>query len=480
MSQNANIIKKGIVIIFLVNVLNMVAGIITNLILPKYLSIDTYADIKTFQLCLSYIGILHLGYNDGVYLEYGGKNISELNKDTLSKNATTIKFLEVTFFVVLLFVGFFLANKMIIYVAFVLVPYLLIAYYKYLFQACGEFSRYGRILNTVTVGLLAANMLLIILKIDDSSYYISAQILIYFFVWITLEVISKTKFGIRFKLAYFSFAELVRCIKQGILLMLGNFASTVITSMDRWLITFLMTSAEFAYYSFAVSLESFLNVATTPITTTLYNYFCKDSTEATVSKIRKYMVMFSGLLVSSAFAVKLLIMWYIPKYSQSTNLVFILFASQIFYILNRGIFTNLYKAKRKQNVYFIKLLITLVCAFALNVLFYLLMHSKEAFAIGTLISSIIWFVLVNSDFKEYRCTWKENLFMVVMTIALLLIGFKFNPIIGFLVYIVLCIILGHFLIPNALRGILYISKNYLKSISIRFKRVTNEHKETRL
>ena len=467
MSQNTNTIKRGIVTIFVVNVINMVIGILTNLILPKYLSIDTYADIKTFQLCLSYIGVLHLGYNDGVYLEYGGRNISEVNKDQLSRNATTIKFLEAAFFIVFLFVGLFLGNNMVIYVAFILVPYLLVAYYKYLFQACGEFSRYGRILNAVTIGLFAANMLLILLKVDNSAYYILAQIIIYFLVWIALEVLSRAKLGLRFKFAFFSIAELVRCVKQGFLLMLGNFASTFITSMDRWFINFLMTSAEFAYYSFAVSLESFLNIATTPITTTLYNYFCKDSTQETVSKIRKYMVVFSGLLVSSAFAVKVLIMWYIPKYKESIDVVFILFASQIFYVLNRSIYTNLYKARRKQNVYFVKLLITLVCAFLLNVICYLLMHTKEAFAIGTLITSVIWFILVNFDFKAYRCTWKEIIFMIAMSVALLLLGTTLNPIIGFCVYIVFCIILGHFLLPNAIKGIVYMGKNYVKGIKNR-------------
>lgn len=32
----------------------------------------------------------------------------------------------------------------------------------------------------------------------------------------------------------------------------------------------------FAQYSFAVSVENFLNLAITPVTTTLYNYFCRE------------------------------------------------------------------------------------------------------------------------------------------------------------------------------------------------------------
>ena len=46
--------------------------------LPKYLSIETYAGLKTFLLYTSYVGILHFGYVDGIYIRYGGKEKEEL------------------------------------------------------------------------------------------------------------------------------------------------------------------------------------------------------------------------------------------------------------------------------------------------------------------------------------------------------------------------------------------------------------------
>ena len=46
--------------------------------LPKYLSVESYADYKIFILYISYVGILHLGYVDGVYIKYGGKAIDAI------------------------------------------------------------------------------------------------------------------------------------------------------------------------------------------------------------------------------------------------------------------------------------------------------------------------------------------------------------------------------------------------------------------
>ena len=60
------------------NVISLLFNLLTSFLLPKYLSVDGYAAIKTFQLYVVYVGLLHLGYADGMYLKYGrhlsGKN----------------------------------------------------------------------------------------------------------------------------------------------------------------------------------------------------------------------------------------------------------------------------------------------------------------------------------------------------------------------------------------------------------------------
>lgn len=55
-----NKLSKGISIIFFTNIINMAFSLIINFILPKYLSYETYAVIKTFQLYISYAGFFIL------------------------------------------------------------------------------------------------------------------------------------------------------------------------------------------------------------------------------------------------------------------------------------------------------------------------------------------------------------------------------------------------------------------------------------
>lgn len=70
-------LQKGIVAVLIANLVNVAFSLATNFLLPKYLSIESYAGIKEFQLYVSYVGLFHLGFVDGIYLKYGGKTLGK-------------------------------------------------------------------------------------------------------------------------------------------------------------------------------------------------------------------------------------------------------------------------------------------------------------------------------------------------------------------------------------------------------------------
>jgi len=75
---------KGIIEVLYANILNLLIAVVNGFLLPKYLTVETYADLKTFLLYMSYIGILHFGYIDGIYLKYGGKDLYNIQKEQLA------------------------------------------------------------------------------------------------------------------------------------------------------------------------------------------------------------------------------------------------------------------------------------------------------------------------------------------------------------------------------------------------------------
>ena len=129
----------------------------------------------------------------------------------------------------------------------------------------------------------------------------------------------------------FSFKSFLSNIKAGFLLTLGNLSSIFLTSMDRCFVKALMDTLAFAQYSFAVSVENFLNLAITPVTTTLYNYFCRVSDEEEHRKVFNYVAVFATIIPAAAFPVKFILEVFLTKYIDSAAVVFLLFSAQIFY-----------------------------------------------------------------------------------------------------------------------------------------------------
>ena len=90
-------------------------------------------------------------------------------------------------------------------------------------------------------------------------------------VFMTLEIYCIKVFG-GIKLSILDIKNLVLNIKTGISLLLGNLASVLIVSIDRWCIQIFLTLKDFSYYSFAVSIENLFNICVSAITIAFYSY----------------------------------------------------------------------------------------------------------------------------------------------------------------------------------------------------------------
>ena len=71
---------RNIIIVAISNIISLAAGVLTGFLLPKIMDKVDYSSYKTFTLYTSYIGVLHFGICDGIYLKYAGSTYDELEK----------------------------------------------------------------------------------------------------------------------------------------------------------------------------------------------------------------------------------------------------------------------------------------------------------------------------------------------------------------------------------------------------------------
>ena len=425
--------KKGLIQILIANSINLLLSIVSGFILPKYLSIPEYGVVKTFHLYITYVGFLHLGYIDGVYLLYGGKKYDSLNKeDYLSRlNAFKIFQLAVTF--VAIIISIICKDFVLLCFSISIYPYNLAMYYKLVFQAVGRFKDYSRLINISTVLSVFGLIVLMLFRIKDGRPFVVAYVLSYIVIAVIVDIVESRKLKTPNK-HLGSFKESVKLIKSGFLLMLGNFTALLLTGMDRWCIKFFMPdTGAFSYYSFAVSLQAMLEAVVSPITIVFYNVLCNEKDSKKINEIRKYCIILGIYLMILAHFCKIIINVFIQQYIPSLTVIFVLFAAESLYVLIKGIFINLYKARKQQNKYFIKLTFIIILALVLNISFYLLLHTMEAFAYATYLSTFIWLILCCFDFKE--CSLNKIEWIILITSSIVLFASNMSDMFGIFVYI---------------------------------------------
>lgn len=363
-------------------------------------------------------------------------------------------------------VSIYLENPLFICFSLAIMPINLGNYFKQLYQATGEFSLYGKIMNANTILIFIANMMWVfVFRVDNGLYFLVSNVVVYFLIWIVLEINCRRMFkDTKYKIFTFSVKEFINNIRDGILLTVGNLSSVLLTSMDRWFVKALLDTMAFAQYSFAVSMENFMNVAVTPVTITLYNFFCREKNVERIKKIRNQVMIFAAVIVSSAFPARLILETYLRKYLDSSRVMFLLFASQIFYIIIKSIYVNLYKAQGKQRTYFIKLILVIVMGFVFNVACFKVYSVKESFAIGTLLSAIFWYFICFPDFEWLDYKMRELVYPFVQVVLFLVCGFMFNAIIGILIYIICTLVCSFILLPNETKRIVVMVKDKIISL----------------
>ncbi len=80
MNSKAIKIIRNFTYSFTSSLVSMIISSLVILIVPKLIGIKEYGYWQLYLFYSSYVGFLHLGWNDGIYLRYGGKKYDELDK----------------------------------------------------------------------------------------------------------------------------------------------------------------------------------------------------------------------------------------------------------------------------------------------------------------------------------------------------------------------------------------------------------------
>jgi len=438
-------LKKDIILVSGSNMVVMISSLINGFLIPAFLSIEDYAEIKTYTLFASFIGFVHLGVVDGVNIRYGGRFYKDVPKDEFSYVFRVLAVIQIVVTIAVLLAGILSKNFILIFVGLTILPLNTKSYYLFFLQAVGDFGNYTRltiiapIVNIVlTIGLLFAG-------VRDYRVYILVNIIGQL---ITLPFLRRlfhqSTFGAQALPALGRNKIVFAILKSGFYIMIGNLLFAIFFDTGRWLSKLFLTNTEFAIYSFGMSLIGFITIFINSVTQSLYPHLSRNFSISLIGKYRNLSYVIGSYSIIGYFLILFIVESYISKYVSSLPLTGVLITSIPGILIIKSIYVNAYKVLKKERDFLVRAAIMTFVSIGLSISLYLIFKSMISIAFAAVIAIYLWTLFPPKHLVvSIRSRLKEALFLTILISGfVLLISLDYSHITIFLICTIMIFLLN--------------------------------------
>lgn len=428
------------------NFLTLLISTLIILIVPKLIGVEQYGYWQLYLFYSSYVGFLHFGWNDGIYLRYGGIDYDKLDKKTLQ----TQFYMLVIFQMLILIIGFFLLgqfnldpNKVFILkmtlICMVLVNVSIML--QYILQCTNRIKEYASL--TVFDRLVYSSLLIIFLlfRLNNFKVMIYADLIgklvsLIMGMYFCREIVfySGSKISFQFK-------ETFKNISIGIKLMLANIASMLIVGIVRLGIETYWSVETFGKISLTLSISNLMMVFINAIGLIMFPILRKIEMSKlpfiykTLGDILM-VIMFAALIIY--YPLKAVLLGWLPEYADGLSYMALLFPISV-YEGKMSLLVNTYlktmreeKAMLKINgfILFLSVILTVGSTIYFNSLNLAVLSITVLLAIRCVLAEIYLSKILNIN------VMKDIFFEIGLTIFFIFNTWMINSWIGLLNYFI--------------------------------------------
>lgn len=421
---------KNIAIVLISNIVSMAAGILIGFIIPKIMGVSEYGYYKTFTLYSSYIGILHFGFIDGIYLKFAGKKYEELDKEKFRMYFKFLFGMELIASLIVLGISFALFNTAYFWVIFFVSLNILATnvttYYEFISQITMKFKRTtARNIIRCSLNIVSVLTLFLLWRFNETVIYN------YYYVIITLSVNFLLAIWYVFTYRDISFGrsakirdnkdEITYFFKVGIPLLLSNLVGQIIFIVDQQFVNIAFDNNTYSVYAFAYNMINLITVATSAISVVLYptlKTMNEDTIKNNYAKINSYLLMFVAFCLIVYYPLALIVNHFLPKYDEALP-TFLVILPGVMISSSIGVIKyNVYKTFNKIMNYFIKSIIVLAIAIIADLVVYFVFQNTISISMVSIGVLLLWYILVELYFvRKYHVPWIRNIVYLVLVIG---------------------------------------------------------------
>ncbi|QGS37376.1 hypothetical protein FOB80_07755 [Aerococcus viridans] len=340
------------------NFISLLISSLVVLVVPKLIGVEQYGFWQIYIFYSSYVGFLHFGWNDGIYLRYGGEDYEKLNKANFFSQFYSLLFSQLLVAISLIASSFifiqnfdrkFILTMIAIQVLIVNTRLMLL----YILQATNRIKEYS--LNTILDRIVYLILIITLLVLGIDNYYllifadlIGKSIGLIYAMYVSRDIVFR-------KLADFSnvYTEARDNINSGIKLMLSNIANTLIIGIVRFGIERNWSVSIFGKISLSLSVSNMFMVFLNALGMVIYPILRRINHSSLVkaySIMRDFLMTFALGMLIFYMPVKVVLSLWLPQYAVSLNYLGMLLPIVI-YESKMSLLINTYmKALRLENV----------------------------------------------------------------------------------------------------------------------------------
>lgn len=368
-------------------------GFLTSLLVPKILGVEEFGYYQLFIFYTSYVGMLHLGLDDGIYLLKGGQTRDEIDKGSVGRQLWSGIAYQTIFALVIIVVALLgpFGDERAFVIAMTAL-YMLLANSSYylgaVFQAMNETKLYSFSVMTERLAFLLPLALLLVFHVTAAEPYIVAAVASR--AVMLAFCMSRAQGMLSADLAHprESFRETFDSIRVGINLTVANISGNLVLGVARFLIDAAWGIETFAQLSVALSMVALFNTFIAQASMVLFPSLRQArgaEQKAFYHGARDAMALFLPLIYLLCVpAIRFMSLW-LPQYAAAMPFFVILLPMCVFESKMDVTCATFFKVLRKEQLLLKINLCTVACSSVLSLVGVYAIQSIYAVIIGVVL-----------------------------------------------------------------------------------------------
>lgn len=447
---------KNIIRVTFANIVKFGSSFVVGFILPAVLSVASYGYYKEYTLYLSFVYLFNMGFNDGIYIKYGGEDPENVDLEEVHTEHNHVLAFQLIVF--LLLFGFSLIRLDFVLMLFSVVTFFatMDTYHGNFLQATGDFKTFsnGNIMKSfIFIMLLLVGVFL--LRSESHYVYIAFNILSFASIFVFYELKFMKRFGSKIS---FSKEGKWKLYKVGFFILIANMSLTFMGNVGAWVVNFAFPIEDFAYYAFQNSILNILILIVNSVGLVFYNIIAKHEDAEMLVFTKNVSVLLGVLGGLGYFVFYIVIQLFLPQYNQALPILAATFISVPYIMVSKILISNIYKSRKNENKYFRDTFTMAIASIFIVGGTYLLTRDMVAIALATAVSYIIWFIYTTGiEYKYLKSDLREIIILTTHIIIFFLAAVQFNLVTGAITYLIYSIFVL-FMYKDVLKKIAFYSK----------------------